>query len=479
MSIVKPTALSELLTLEASWHSGFVEEAASLENRGDSPLPFLASIRNQLVFVHKNQVDRGSWFERFFLGEPEGQNFIKTLTKVRTLFSQLPTVAPSEEEQKKLYQLELSLNKLGRHVFTRKESTIVSLFDSYSFSDFQVNYKTLPESLPLPCTTTRVLNNTTGEICWLNSFLKYICLSPLYDTFLATSNTDQEKEELRIRLYRIITALRLGWQQPVINALQKELLSFLRRAPSFSRFLDGQQDSFEFANLLRTPELLPTGEKISRATMFTSFANDVMKPGFEHQEASCLEIASTEEATIDLQIAFSRENITENVKEYFVKKRGFWTNATVEDGPKIFSKQDICLHLPECFEVFLQRGFKQVPEKTTISKQLIEITPEGTVTFLHSSPRYDLVNDELFLSDTVITSIHTYKVIAAIERFGRNERKGHFVTHLRNEDGSIATHNDALIREGKTESIWKTASLLTLKRITSELIQNEVSHDNN
>jgi hypothetical protein len=411
--------------------------------------------------------------ERFFIGEPEGQNFTKTLAKIRTLFTQVPWDTLTLEEREKLNRLEKSLNRLGRHVFTIKEASVFSLFDSYSFADFQVGYKKLVEPLAPPCATKRALNNTTGTLCWLNSFLKYLSVCPLYDSFLVTSNCDEEKEELRVRLHRIVTALRLGWQQPVINALQQDLLAFLKIAPTFSSFLQGHQDSLEFARLLHTPQTVPAGERVSSATIFSAHRDNVMKPGFEHEESCRLEIASTEEATIDLQTGFSKEDLTENIKEYFIKKGGLWINAQAVDEGQVFTKQDILLHLPECFEVALKRGFEIEPGKISISKQYIELSSEGTVSFLQSAPSYQLINDQVFLKDTVITSSHTYKVIAAIERFGSDERRGHFVAHLRQEDGSISTHSDAHVKGARAESIWRTASLLTLKRITTQQLNSE------
>jgi hypothetical protein len=467
MSITQAAALSELLSLHTSWHEAVHAIGASSENEEASGMLFLATIGRSLKVARKDLVDRGWFLERLFLGEPLQQNLVQQICKVRKLFLHLTWQDISAADKDKLLHLESCINSIGRQVFAKKERAFWSLFEPYSFADFQVGFRKLPDPLPPPCATRRALRNVTGSLCWLNSLVKYICASPLYDYMLKEPAEDEEKEELRVHLHRLVTALRLGWQQPVVNTLQEVLLSYMKSAPSFLQFFTGQQDATEFIRLLQKPEQAPTNSQIATATLFTSKAKNIMKPGIERPGSLFLNVLANQETSIDLQVGFSKEETVVNVREYLIKKNGLWQDSSEEDTPQPFIKHDVCIHLPEYLEVWFTRGVALENHQISISKQCIEMDGQGQLCLIESFPCYEMVNGQAMLRDAEIKTICTYKAVAAIQRLGADQNRGHFVAHLRENDGSISTHSDNRIQSKSPESIWKTTSLLTLKRISA------------
>ena len=229
-----------------------------------------------------------------------------------------------------------------------------------------------------------------------------------------------------------------------MDALHDELIEALEKS-DFRAFLQGQQDADEFIAQLSGNFIAPERENIHLFTSFSTLGQDVEKKPVEHETPRLL-IVPNEDEEIDIQKCYQEMGFLEGVSSYLPQG----------DAKLCFGKHDIVTHFPEILEIKINRGIAH--NNGPVCRSKIHFDEPGKLILNEFAP-------ETTSSRAKIKSICTYQVVAAIERRGKSTNSGHYVTHIRANDGSISTHSDRKVIPGQDETVWENAYYLILKRI--------------
>jgi hypothetical protein len=417
------------------------------------------SRNEELQFEVKPQRSLFERFIRFIFGEREEDSFSAQVAKIKQIFSSIQNTL-TEEEKARCTQLENRINALGRYVFAHRSEKTLFFCSAPTLSNYQIFTFSKTNQLIAPDVIKRSLYNPSSKLCWLNSSLKFLAASSIYDEMLTTSVEDIALEELRKALYRTVEALRKNWDQHLVNALQSELIQKLSTT-AFRSFIYGQQDADEFIVHLTNHFPSPNREQIVFTKLYTSFSDAVWKPGTCHT-IDKLQITPTSEESFDIEKAYTAETHLENVREYFV---GEVPNASSD--PLDFRGHDAVTAFPNRLEIMLKRsvGFDFLENNGQVSDAKIHLDEQGKITVLENEPVYRIIGNERFLVDVKPKNLCVFRAVAAIERSGGQSSNGHYIAHTRARDGTITTHNDSRITTNKTEAVWANAYYLMLELV--------------
>lgn len=417
------------------------------------------SRNGELQFEVKPQRTLFERLIRFIFGESEEESFSAQTTKIKQIFASIHTTL-TEDEKARCTRLEDRINALGRYVFAHRAEKTLFFCAGPTLSDYQIRHFSKTTQLLAPDSIKRGLYNPSSKLCWLNSSVKFLAASSVYDEMLTTPVEDHSLEELRKALYRTVEALRKNWDQHLVNALHSELIQKLRTT-AFRSFINGQQDADEFIIQLNNHFPSHNREQIVFTKLYRSFSDNAWKPGTCHT-IDKLQITPTSEESFDIEKAYTTESHLENVREYFV---GDLPNLASE--PLDFMGHDAVTAFPRQLEIMLKRsvGFDFYENNGHVSAAKINLDEQGKITVLENEPVYRQIGEERFLVDVKPKNLCVFRAVAAIERSGGQSSSGHYIAHTRAKDGTITTHNDSKVTTNKTEAVWANAYYLTLELI--------------
>lgn len=427
-----------------------------------SSKPLLKSLQlvernGMLQFEQKPRKKVPDYVVRIFTGDSKDKSFRVQVAKIKQLYESIQE--PLTDEQRAAYiRLEDRINVLGRYVFSGRCDKTLFFTSTPKLSDYQIRHFSQTSQLIKPDALKRSLYNPTWKHCWLNASLKFLAASPLYDSMLTTSVNDVELEALRKALFRTIEALRKNWDQHVINALHKELIQILRTS-AFHTFFNEQQDADEFIVQLTNHFPSPNRQQIGFAKLYTSFAENVWKPG-NLQSTDKLQVTPSNDQSFDIEQAYSAESLFENVREYFKDDLPNQSADTLD-----FLGRDAVTAFPHYLEIMVKRsvGFNILENDGHVSSAKIKLDEHGKITVLEHEPVYKTIDNRTYLVGVKPKNLCVFRAIAAIERCGGSSASGHYVAHTRSINGTITTHDDSRISTNKPEAVWANAYYLMLE----------------
>lgn len=412
---------------------------------------FLQTVNGMVLFGKKPQKSYLDRFIQFFLGEPDNLSFRVQVAKVKELFKALS----KEEMTAEVVALEAHIDSLGCEVYTKKHQRSLCWFMKPTLSDFQIRYNPL-ERLVEPTSINQGLDNPSLKICWLNSAIKFIAATVLYDTMLTKPQKDPELERLRCALFRLVNCLRKNYSQTVTRALHNELIEELKKS-SFRELLDKEQDPNEFLNALSERCKFEHRELIQQIAIYQSFAEHegIYKAGMQEETPSLI-LYPNGKSEIGIEEAVQQPSFIEQIKEYQTLEE---SQSTRE--PRDFSRTFYIHRYPEYLPITLSRG----ENSGRVGNSKIQLDPHmGTVELTEYDSVKEVINGKEQILDVKARKPKIFQVQAGIEHIGQRSETGHYKAHTRGPDG-ITTHNDRILTYNSPETVWGNCYFLILKEL--------------
>lgn len=445
----------ELDTLNLSWFGCFKDASMHSDN-------FL----NQMTLVTVDKLPLFSarpplGFYTFFQEILNGQEplFSTNLKAVKALFIQSSGTGQLDESYRDLQE---RINTLGRHIFTQRKSCICSCMHSDRIGDFEVRHFA-PNALPAVALVERGLPNHNLNMCWLNAALMLLTMTNYYDPVLTDRLDDPILEALRSALCRLIQALRLNYNQLIVNDLHSEVVEQMKES-GFCDLLQGQQDAAEFLLLLQHAFKYkrPDSEVIHSTTVYESFQENIFKPARKNEPTLRLMItANTANSEISISSCLTEKGYTEGISSYCVKEADGYKSIEDSTDTKSFTHQELFTHLPNTLEVIINKQFLLQREggfQALVQEQLLTDDTQ-IVLYEHSISDTDHSNNQIQPKTRCV-----YKITTSIEQVGSTIERGHYIANARIND-TIVRYSDMEVKKNQNESLFRKSYLLLLECI--------------